>query len=422
MLLARSGFKPSSQHKCSLNNSRTRLYRRVSLQVYAMATDANEAASRRVVICGGGIMGAATAYYLSQLGVAATVVEREAVAAAASGKAGGFLALDWNDGSPVGPLAQHSYALHAQLAGTFGSEEIGYRQLDTLQVAGQAAPSRSQSRGGGSKSAQLPGWLDGGITACSRLGSKATTAQVHPAKLTHALVSAAEAAVGSKLLLATVTGVTTGSNGAVTSVRVQRQQAAAEEELPADAVVLAMGPWTDAARAWLPAAPVTTGQKYHSVVLRPKEPVSDTAIFTSFRTADGRSVEPELYPRPDGTVYACGEPQAVPVPGQGPAGVTVDASRCDVIKGVAGSLASCLADAAVEAEQACYLPLSSDGLPVIGRLPGVQGVYVATGHSCWGILNGPATGQAVAELIVHGSTRSLDISAFDPVRVCGVPR
>jgi ribulose 1,5-bisphosphate synthetase/thiazole synthase len=39
----------------------------------------------RVVICGAGIMGAATAYYLAQLGVAATLVEREAVACAASG-------------------------------------------------------------------------------------------------------------------------------------------------------------------------------------------------------------------------------------------------------------------------------------------------------------------------------------------------
>lgn len=60
----------------------------------------------RVVICGGGIIGAATAYYLAQQGVGATVIEREAVAAAASGKAGGFLALDWNDSSPVGPLAR----------------------------------------------------------------------------------------------------------------------------------------------------------------------------------------------------------------------------------------------------------------------------------------------------------------------------
>lgn len=36
-------------------------------------------------------------------------------------------------------------------------------------------------------------------------------------------------------------------------------------------------------------------------------------------------------------------------------------------QGVASSLASGLAGAAVEAEQACYLPLSGDGLPVIGR-------------------------------------------------------
>lgn len=50
------------------------------------------------------------------------------------------------------------------------------------------------------------------------------------------------------------------------------------------------------------------------------------------------------------------------------------------------------------------------------RLPGVEGCYVATGHSCWGILNGPATGEAMAELIVRGSSSSVDLSAFDPAR------
>lgn len=38
----------------------------------------------RVVICGGGVMGAAIAYYLSCRGVGATVVERSAVACAAA--------------------------------------------------------------------------------------------------------------------------------------------------------------------------------------------------------------------------------------------------------------------------------------------------------------------------------------------------
>ena len=40
---------------------------------------------RNVVICGGGIIGASIAYYLSKRGVASTIIERSAVAAAASG-------------------------------------------------------------------------------------------------------------------------------------------------------------------------------------------------------------------------------------------------------------------------------------------------------------------------------------------------
>lgn len=72
--------------------------------------------------------------------------------------------------------------------------------------------------------------------------------------------------------------------------------------------------------------------------------------------------------------------------------------------------------ATVETQQACYLPLSSDGSPVIGAVPGAAGVFIATGHSCWGILNGPATGLALAELIVQGKSTSVDIKAFSPSR------
>lgn len=112
--------------------------------------------------------------------------------------------------------------------------------------------------------------------------------QVHPQKLTTALMTAAQQTAGAKLVMGVVTGITTNSSG-VTTVRVSpgpQQVQGIEQELPADAVVLAMGPWTGSARAWLPSAPATSGQKYHSVVLRGD--VSDTAIFTAYRTADGR--------------------------------------------------------------------------------------------------------------------------------------
>lgn len=87
--------------------------------------------------------------------------------------------------------------------------------------------------------------------------------QVHPAKLTQALMSAAQEAAGAQLVIGTVTGISTAA-GAVKGVKVVQQQqqgsaAGAEVELAADAVVLAMGPWTDAARAWLPTAPEMAG-------------------------------------------------------------------------------------------------------------------------------------------------------------------
>ncbi len=51
----------------------------------------------RVLICGGGVIGASVAYFLSLREVEAVVIERVALASAASGKSGGFLARDWCD-------------------------------------------------------------------------------------------------------------------------------------------------------------------------------------------------------------------------------------------------------------------------------------------------------------------------------------
>ena len=76
-----------------------------------------------------------------------------------------------------------------------------------------------------------------------------------------------------------------------------------------------------------------------------------------------------------------------------------------------------LAKAPVLASQACLRPLTADGLPLIGAVPGARGAYVATGHSVWGILNAPATGEAMAELILDGAARLTDLSPFDPGRL-----
>jgi D-amino-acid dehydrogenase len=45
-------------------------------------------------------------------------------------------------------------------------------------------------------------------------------------------------------------------------------------------------------------------------------------------------------------------------------------------------------------------PLTSDGLPVLGRLPTRNNAYVATGHGMLGVTLGPASGHALAEAIL----------------------
>ena len=74
--------------------------------------------------------------------------------------------------------------------------------------------------------------------------------------------------------------------------------------------------------------------------------------------------------------------------------------------------APALAEAPIVARQACFRPVLEDGLPMIGRVPGMDDAYVATGHSIWGMLNAPATGEAMAELILDGAARQVDLAPF----------
>src|SRR5262247_1250253 len=91
----------------------------------------------RVLICGGGVIGASIAYFLSCRGVRSVVIERVGLACAASGKSGGFLALDWCDGTALEALARRGFALHATLVDTIG-RDWGYRRMTTYAASAAA--------------------------------------------------------------------------------------------------------------------------------------------------------------------------------------------------------------------------------------------------------------------------------------------
>lgn len=61
-------------------------------------------------------------------------------------------------------------------------------------------------------------------------------------------------------------------------------------------------------------------------------------------------------------------------------------------------------------------PLLPDGLPVIGRLQRFENLIVATGHGMLGITQGPATGEAVANLVAQRRENAADVTAFSPSR------
>jgi len=64
-------------------------------------------------------------------------------------------------------------------------------------------------------------------------------------------------------------------------------------------------------------------------------------------------------------------------------------------------------------EWAGIRPVTPDDLPYIGEVPGHEGLYLATGHGMLGVTLGPATGAALAPLIVEGRTSS----TLEPFRV-----
>ena len=114
----------------------------------------------RALIVGGGVIGTSIAYYLAVRGADVIVIERRAIGCAASGKSGGFLAMDWCDGTPLMHLARRSFALHAELADECNGE-WGYRRMTTYGGV-LIRSSSSASRGA------WPGWLSPNISIHGR--------------------------------------------------------------------------------------------------------------------------------------------------------------------------------------------------------------------------------------------------------------
>jgi glycine/D-amino acid oxidase-like deaminating enzyme len=356
----------------------------------------------RVVICGGGVIGACTAYFLVRRGIDVTVVERTEVAAAASGKAGGFLALDWCAGTPLDALARRSFALHAALASEIAGD-WGYRRMTAY--SGFVTSKHGEGRHATAK----VDWLSDGVIIAQRLGTTETTGIVHPRKFTTAVMSAAQAQ-GAELRRGNVTGLVRRADASdVAGVEIDGGV------IEADAVVIAMGPWSLLSAQWMP-LPAVFGQRSPSLVYDLGNDVPADALFLEYQEDSGAAVSVEIFPRADGSTHVTAFSDQAPLP-LDPAAVTPDPDALDRLQAIAEQLSPLFRPKKIIARQACFRPVTRDGLPLIGKVPQSAGAYVASGHNVWGILNAPATGEALAELIADGNAVTTDLTPFDPARL-----
>lgn len=95
--------------------------------------------------------------------------------------------------------------------------------------------------------------------------------------------------------------------------------------------------------------------------------------------------------------------------------VRMTAGGVHEVLAVALGIAPGLASATLAEVRIGLRPFSPDGLPVLGRTPGLTNGWLCTGHGPSGLTLGPVSGAIVASLIA-GEAPGIDLSPFDAAR------
>jgi glycine oxidase len=174
----------------------------------------------------------------------------------------------------------------------------------------------------------------------------------------------------------------------------------ADTEIACDHLVLAAGPWSREAETWLDVSIPVDPLK--GEILRLDSPAR--APEHDFSGGGG-----SLHPKPNGLIW-CGTTEEW----QGFNKELSESARQSIMQG-ALRLMPDLAQARLVLQTACLRPVTPDWLPIVGKAPGWDNVYLTTGAGKKGILLSPGMGKATADLITAGSTH-LSIGPCDPAR------
>ena len=369
--------------------------------------------SADVVIVGAGVMGASIAWHLARAGCTNVVVIDQGARSGegSTGRAaGGFRAqFDSEIGVQLSLLSREKLARFADDTGVDpGYQPVGYLflarhqaeldvllQLQAVQKAAGLHEARQVSPDEALRINPAVRWEIVGGTFCP------TDGYIRPLEILRGYTEAARR-LGVRFVFGAACAGFAREGETIRAVRTP------QGEIAAGAVVNAAGAWAgrvaELAGVRVPVHPL----RRHVAVTRPTGVLPPDMPMTIFvedgfhlRVRDGRVLL--LWP---------GEPEG------GPFDASVDDAWVEQAMRFAHERLPCLRDVALD-RPACWAGLyemSPDHHVLLGRAPGVENLYLANGSSGHGVMHSPAIGQLLAEMILEGAARTLDIHPLRPSR------
>jgi D-amino-acid dehydrogenase len=366
---------------------------------------------RDVIVVGGGIVGAATAYHLARGGARTLLLDRGDRGRATDAGAGILSAETYTGHCDAWfDFAAEAAAYYPRLVealGAFSDVDVGYGACAKLTVAmssdelprfeaAKRCVLERQRRGEGPPAEELreitPAQARARFPFLAEVLAGlcfARSARVDGRRLTAALLAAGrhhgvverQRGVDELLLRGgRVEGVVAGG-----------------ERFDADSVVVAGGAWSPSFERQLGVRIPVEPQRGQLVHLR----VADTAAWPIIEGFRGHYI----VPWPDGRVVAGATREA----GSGFDARPTAAGLSEVLEEAFRAIPT-LREAEILEARVGLRPLTPDRMPVLGRVTGIEGVWLATGHGSTGLQLGPYTGKVIADLVLRREAH--DLGAF----------
>lgn len=367
----------------------------------------------RLVVVGSGIVGSACAYAASVLGAEVILIDSDRTGRATSAGAGIISpwasAVDDPEWNTLACSAARAYPALVGALAEDGETALGYRQVGALVLTDSAERQREISQRLIARQARWPemgevSLLDPGQARGLFPPLRPDAWAVHisgAARVDGRLISAALRRAAGRNGATVLPGdaALRCAHGAVEGVTV------ADQFLAADAVVAATGAWTD---AFVEPAGLTLGvTAQRGQIVHIGLGMTDTSRW------------PAILPSGTGHYMVAFDDSRVV------AGATRETGSGFDYRITPGGLAEVLDEALAVAPglaSGTYLetrigfrPMGPDIRPLLGTVPGIDGLTVATGLGASGLTMGPYAGELAARVAL-GTSLPLDISPFSPVR------